>query len=73
LRAQGERQADEYERMANEAMMMRQAYHAKRLKASDLFKRRSESETKTADLADMKEKTARTNEWLAQLTNLPKE
>jgi len=39
MSAQIERTYDEYERFAAQAMMNRQAYHAKKLKQSQLFKR----------------------------------
>lgn len=50
MRANVERIYDEYERMAVEAMMIRSAYHAKKLRRNDLFKRpRPEDKEKTLD------------------------
>ena len=73
LDAQVERQYDEYERMAQEAMMMRGAYHAKKLKATDLFKRPKGSVKVREGLTDMKKETERLNDWLATLTPTRKE
>jgi len=39
MAANVERIYDDYERMATQAMMMRSAYHAKKLRHRDLFKR----------------------------------
>ena len=69
MRAQGERRSDEYERMADAALMARQAYHAKRLKRSDLFKRPvdvGEAEAKSEELVD---KAEHATEWMSQFTN----
>src|SRR5690625_7031586 len=55
MAANVERTYDEYEKMAVQALMNRQGYHAKKLKKSQLFKRPSDIDTgKTAD--DVKER-----------------
>lgn len=61
-----ERQYDEYERYASQAMMMRAAYHKEKLKPKDLFKRpSSDNQTeKTAD--DVRERQQRLLERLAK-------
>lgn len=69
LRAQAGRSDDEYERMAHAAMMQRQAYHAKKLKLSDLFKRSADKAADKSRLKTLKEKTREANEWLAGLTS----
>ncbi|MCG7345306.1 hypothetical protein MHZ92_14295 [Sporosarcina sp. ACRSL] len=69
IRAQAGRNEDEYERMAHAAMMNRQAYHAKKLKFSDLFKRPSDKVADKTKLKTLKEKTREANEWLAGLTS----
>lgn len=66
MSAQVERQYDTYERMANEAMMMRQAYHAKKLKTSQLFKRPVDEEKASKEAEDMHMKAESTMEWLSQ-------
>lgn len=68
MRADRERKMDEYERMSHEAMMMRQAHHAKKLKLSDLFKRPNGRNGDTSRIERLKESTRNTNEWLAGLT-----
>lgn len=55
--------------MADAAMMTRQAYHAKRLKPSDLFKRPvdvAKAQEKSEELID---KAENATEWLSQFTN----
>lgn len=55
MAANVERTYDDYEKMAVQALMNRQGYHAKKLKKSQLFKRPSDIDTgKTAD--DVKER-----------------
>lgn len=73
MQAHTESVYDDYERMATQAMMMRSAYHAKKLKQADLFKRPSDSERSTEGLRELKEKTAEMNEWLAGVTTARKE
>ncbi|MEK3887251.1 hypothetical protein [Bacillus sp. FSL K6-3431] len=69
MRAQTERKHDEYERMTHEAFMMRQAYHAKRLKPSDLFKRPIDEGVAKSKSVDLQEKAENATEWLAQFAN----
>lgn len=69
LRAQAGRNDDDYERMAHAALMQRQAYHAKKLKLSDLYKRPSDKVADKSRLQSLKEKTREANEWLAGLTS----
>lgn len=69
MRAQGGRSNDDYESMAHAALMNRQAYHAKKLKLSDLFKRSERKDDDVSRLETMKEKTRVANEWLAGLTS----
>lgn len=55
MAANVERTYDDYEKMAVQALMNRQGYHAKKLKKSQLFKRPSDVDTnKTAE--DVKER-----------------
>ncbi len=63
MSAQVERRYDEYETMASEAMMMRSAYHAKKLKYSDLYKRPNVDENKAES---MRTRADYTMEWLSQ-------
>ncbi|HET6528952.1 MAG TPA: phage tail assembly chaperone [Balneolaceae bacterium] len=64
--AKQEKVYDEMEMMALEAMMMRAAYHAKKLKQYELFDRQK-VEQKHKDPEDMKEKLHRQQEWLNSL------
>lgn len=73
MQAQVERQYDEYERKAIEAIMREAAHRAKRPKASDLFKRPKDSTVERENLSDMKEETERLNDWLATLITERKE
>ena len=66
LAAQRERQYDEMELMAIQAMMIRQAYHAKRLKQSDLFRRPVDEETAKSRADEIQERTEKRMEWLSQ-------
>ena len=68
MQAQQERQLDEYERMAHEAMMNRQAQHAKKAKLSDLFKRPTGDIADKSRLTRMKENTQDANAWLSRLS-----
>lgn len=68
MRANVERQYDEYERMAVGAIMNEGASRAKRPKASDLFKRPDSSVLNKNELADKKQEADRMNEWLSNLT-----
>lgn len=61
-----ERVYDDYERMVSMAIMNRQAYHAKKLKPSDLFKRPTD-EVKANKKAETRQvKTDAQIEWLSQ-------
>lgn len=73
MNAQVERQYDEYERKAVEAIMREAAHRAKRPKAGDLFKRPSDSVAKREDLSEVKAETERLNNWLATLAPARKE
>lgn len=67
MRAYVEGLYDEYERMAIMAMMNRQAYHAKKLKQNDLFKRptyEAMAKQKADRQADKKEKIT---EWMSRI------
>ena len=66
LAAQRERQYDEMELMAIQAMMIRQAYHAKRLKQSDLFRRPVDEEKARSKADEIQERTKKRMEWLSQ-------
>lgn len=66
LAAQRERQYDEMELMAIRAMMNRQAYHAKRLKQTDLFRRPVDEETAKSRADEIQERTEKRMEWLSQ-------
>lgn len=70
MRSQQERQYDEYEHMALLAMMMRQAYHAEKLKPSDLFKRDSTSKNGKRDATDKKTDMRRQQDWLDGLISV---
>lgn len=70
MRAQQERQYDEYEHMSLNAMMIRQAYHAEKLKPSDLFKRDSASKNRKSDATDKKESIRKQQEWLDGLVSV---
>lgn len=70
LRAQQERSYDDYERMALDAVWRESAHRSKRIKPDDLFKRPN-GEMKTVETVErLKEKTLKTNEWLASLTGV---
>lgn len=61
-----ERQYDDYEKYASQAMMMRAAYHKEKLKPKDLFKRPTgdKAADKTSD--DVRERQRRLLERLAR-------
>lgn len=61
-----ERLYDESERMAMSAMMTRQAYHAKKLKHSDLFKRPVADEVANKKAKESHKRTEEITEWLSQ-------
>lgn len=66
MRAHTESVYDEYERMASHAMMIRAAYHAKKLKPSQLFKRPKDEEVAKNKAEDMRARSEETMKWLAQ-------
>lgn len=66
LRAQTEAVYDEYENMAFGALMMRQAYHAERLKFSDLFKRPLDVVEAKNRQKELLEQRKHTEDWLGQ-------
>lgn len=69
MRADGERRMDDYERMAHEALMNRQAQHEKKLKLTDLYKRpNGGSRSEKTRVERLKESTRNANDWLAGLT-----
>lgn len=66
MRAQVERQYDEMERMSHNALMLRQAHHAKKLKMSDLFKRPADDAVEGGKAENMRKKADDTMAWLSQ-------
>lgn len=68
-----ERQHDEYERMAVEAIMREKAHREKRPKVGDLYKRPNQSVTDRSKFETMKEDARRKNEWLSRLKTTRKE
>lgn len=70
MRSQQERQYDEYEHMTLNAMMIRQAYHAEKLKPSDLFKRDSASKNRKSDATDKKADMRKQQDWLDGLMSV---
>lgn len=67
LRAQQERYYDDMETAAQLALMRESAHRAKRPKPSDLFKRPSTAKADAKRHESLKEKTRKTNEFLATL------
>lgn len=69
MRAETESRHDDYERMTTEAMFVRQAYHAKKLKPSDLFKRPDGSKRdKRMTREELREYTEQQQAVLAQFS-----
>lgn len=66
MRAQVERKYDDMERMASMAMMIRQAYHAKKLKQSDLYQRPTDEDTARDRAEGARAKSDYTMRWLSQ-------
>jgi hypothetical protein len=66
MKAQRERQYDEFERQAIIAMMRESAHRAKRPKASDLFKRPKNGEKDERKLEAMAKQAEEASNWLAQ-------
>ncbi|MGE6487764.1 phage tail assembly chaperone [Paenisporosarcina sp. NPDC076898] len=71
MRAYQERQYDEFDRMAFQTMMVRQAYHAKKLKHADLFKRSEQNKPKR-DVKELKAEMERQQALLDTLILQPK-
>lgn len=67
MRAEQESIADGYEKMAYQAMMTRSAYHAKKLKHSDLYNRDSTANPKR-DFEEVKADMRKQQDWLDGLT-----
>lgn len=61
-----ERFYDDYSRMAEQAMMMRNAYHAKKLKQADLFRRPTDADKAIKKAEDARKRTEEATEWLSQ-------
>lgn len=59
---------DHQEQMAYEALMMRAAYHAKKLKKEDLFKRPSDDKVTEQTMEQAKKQMRRQQQWLAQFS-----
>lgn len=69
MQAENERRFDEYELMATQAMWNRAAYHAKRLKKSNLFKRPKDGEqVDPKTIEERRREVDEMNDWLATLT-----
>ncbi|MHC8516770.1 hypothetical protein [Sporosarcina sp. ITBMC105] len=68
MRAQQERQFDEYERMAFAAVMREGAHRSKRPKVGDLFKRPVDAVAAEKKTADLLEKSRMASEWMAQFS-----
>ncbi|MBO0602697.1 hypothetical protein I2483_13600 [Sporosarcina sp. E16_3] len=68
MRAQQERQFDEYERMAFASIMQESATRAKRPKASDLFKRPVDVDAAEKKVEDLLKKSRNASEWMEQFT-----
>lgn len=69
MRAETESRHDDYERMTTEASFMRQAYHAKKFKPSDLYKRPDGSKRdKRMTAKELKEYTEQQQALLTQFT-----
>lgn len=68
MRAQQERQFDEYERAAFIAMMHENASRIKRPKLSDLFKRPLDVDLAETKTKEMTEKSRHATEWMSQFT-----
>lgn len=65
MRANVERMYDLYDRMAMEAMMIRSAHHAKKIKQSDLFSRPVDKDEQAKKMDKSKDKIKDMNEWMA--------
>jgi len=72
MQAQVERQYDEYERMAIEAIMRENAHRSKRTKVSDLFKRPIREDEAKDKMETLKEQAGHATEWLSQFEQFSK-
>lgn len=68
MRANVERKYDEYEDMAVQAMMHRQATNAKRLKKDDLFKRPKDEVVEKNKADKLMKQSEHATEWLSQFS-----
>lgn len=66
MKAETESAFDNYEDMSMAALMNRQAYHAKKLKATDLFKRPVDDVEAKNRQKDKIQQQRHAEEWLAQ-------
>lgn len=73
LRAQQERNYDDNERMATNAVWREIAHRSKRIKPSDLYKRPTDANVDKAKVQDLREQTRMDNAWLASLQTVRKE
>lgn len=73
IESQTERHYDDIQKMAVQAMMNRKAYHAKKLKMDDLFKRPKDVVKAEKEIEHAKDMIKHTNEWLNQYVFKPKE
>lgn len=67
MSANVERVYDEYELRAVEAMMTRSAYHAKKLKQSDLFKRPTDEEEAKKKAEESHDKKKVVMDWMSNI------
>lgn len=68
MRAQQERQFDDYEREAFVAIMHENAARSKRLKMSDLFKRPVDATLAKKKTQELAEKAKMASDWISQFT-----
>ncbi|MGF7528522.1 phage tail assembly chaperone [Bacillus paralicheniformis] len=73
IQAQTERNGDELERKAFEAIMREKAHREKNPKPSDLYKRDSADSPKKKTVEEMAEQAKHTAEWLSQFDIARKE
>lgn len=73
IESQIEAHHDELQKYAVQAMMIRKAYHSKKLKMDDLYKRPSDVVKAEKEYDNAKEMMNHTKEWLAQFTFKEKE
>ena len=66
MRAYTESFYDSYEKKAQQAMMVRAAYHAKKLKATDLFRRPVDEAAAKSRAEEMRERSDYAMRWISQ-------